>query len=223
MQLSEVFNSPKGVRWLTQGNYGYVHNGNKFDICERWRQGVNFKGETYIQSFRYSAMASSMLKVQSCVDRQGASKIIIEFECGDLDKIITHVQGSAERWIWQKTDATGAVLESGEFQQGIFFPLLRIFEGAIIEALKQSPATLILPDIRLSAKPSQKLSLYSETRHSFEVAPLSKHQGAHFRFIGGEYDADNAYFVVRDHLLQFYQWQTQSMGTWQVSLDWKKL
>ncbi|MCC5825016.1 hypothetical protein [Alkalimonas sp.] len=200
------------IEWQQQGAYQYQLNGQPTDIQEPWRQGINAKGERIIQSLRSSAQHQMLLKVHWQQQPHGQSAQLF-WQDGTAEPISACYQIEAERWHCQLGNRQ---LSGSQAAPWHFFPLLRVFSGAMVLALQQ-PQPLLLPDIEQITAPEDKLRPIWDHRQSRCINPSAAQR--EFVLSGGHYREDNArFFLNQAGLLQQYSWQQSPDVCWEITL-----
>ncbi|MEE2003087.1 hypothetical protein QWY20_16630 [Alkalimonas sp. MEB108] len=205
-----------GVHWEQQGQYHYQCNGKPTDIEEPWRIGMDAKGHRIIQSLRFSKQHQMLLTVhwqQQGETAEQGQLAELSWQQGSAKPSSACYQLAKNHWQCQ----SGSTLLSGE-QDGPwhFFPLLRVFSGAMVLALQQEQP-LLLPNLELGADAQRLLPLW-DRRQSFLLEKNSTHST--YAMQGGHYRPDNARFVLaQDGLLQRYHWQQTDALRWDIALE----
>lgn len=228
-RLEQHFTPPPACIWQQQGYFSYQLNGRLTDIIEPWRIGrVPFISNnsiggnphtaadlhsTVIQSLRHSRQYQLLLTAdwqQRCQQQQ----CVLYWQQGDSPGVTARYQLSGQSWYCEQA----VTRQQGELcSPWHFFPLLRVFSGAMLLALEQGPTQLILPDIEVDTVPADKLRPKLDTRQSQAIESTAQDTRC-FIMTGGHYREDNAVFTLNEAgLLLSYQWQQDDRHCWQVT------
>jgi hypothetical protein len=206
------------------GRYGYLHNASATDIEETWEIHGN-AGDRLIRSRRTAPSAGLSIEVESHQLQGVTTRCLIDWRYG-----AQRVSGDY-RFNGQRLSAT---LRAGKRQHrcdmdlgdAVFFPLLRVFTGATINALlsRGGCGRVLVPWVRDPQDQARLLTPTASTRHAtlvrrerVTVAGRRIRCGC-FDYSGGEYPPGTLFWVDRHGVLLRYRWQQDPANSWEVSL-----
>lgn len=205
-----------GVTWQHHGQYHYQRNGEPTDIQEPWRQGTDAGGSRIIQSLRFSPDDQVLLRVdwrQLGEPWQRKQRADIDLQPGSEARARVAYQIAGKHWQCRSGDD---LLHGQQEAPWHFFPLMRVFSGAMVLAL-QKEQPVLLPNLDLGAE-AQRLLPRWDRRQSF-VLEIRDGRST-YAMQGGHYRPDNARFVLADDgLLDHYHWQQADKLRWDVRLE----
>ena len=211
--LNSYFTTAADCQWLQHGYFSYQLNGKATDIIEPWRTGRTAAGAQLIQSLRSSQQYQLLLSAdwQQLGPQQNCE--------------LCYQQGGTApaKASYLITETTWYCRQANQEWHGTvgpnwhFFPLLRIFSGAMLQALVKAPSELLLPDIEIGTAAANKLQPKLDQRQSFRMTDQVNNR-QHFGMRGGHYKEQNAAFTLNDHgVLMAYHWQQDAEHLWQIN------
>ncbi|GLP96330.1 hypothetical protein [Paraferrimonas sedimenticola] len=205
------------VQWQRSGSFHYWLNDELTDVVEPWRIGTNPQGVQCIQSVRVSEQYGLVLAADWQQDgEQTHAKVWMRAQ--GQPEVQAHYNIEGNVWQARHRGPQGERQQQGECVKGlVFFPLLRVFSGAMLLAMQKPGLTLLLPDIEISCPPNDKLLPKQDLRQSFLLEEQPTVAAQAFGMRGGHYKEDNASFEIdQSGLLHRYLWKQSDTLRWRV-------
>lgn len=214
--LDEHFETKHWVDWQQQGCFSYQLNKQTTDVIEPWRIGVSGVGEQVIESLRFSAEHSLLLKV-SWRKVQDITQCNLVWQHADSPLCEADYLVYKNQWQFTHHCKDQTLTRSEDSSHPIhFYPLLRIFSGAMLAALENQATRLLLPDIEMQTRPEKKLFPSLQERHSYLIEKTPN--TACYQMLGGHYTRENAKFTLGENaVLTHYTWQQSDSVSWEVT------
>lgn len=240
-RLLQALPLPAGYQLTEQGCYRYLLNGQLQAITEPWLKAQNSAGQSLTQSARFVESLQATLLVSLRQQLPPPSAQNLPLPAGFDSEIRWQQTGQTEiRALYQfcqqkrqlqlyRTDHSGiSHSQQHKAEPFLYFPLLRVFSGAVIRQLAHAgPLPTLVPDIN---NPTDRNTLLQPTEH-LRSAQLQaeeqielhgqSYQAERYHYLSERYQQqDNASFWIDPRgLLLKYHWQQNPEQCWQVELD----
>lgn len=228
-----------GARLLASGEYEYQCNGHAVPVFEPW---VIFEehGQRWVCSERIAAAGNVYIHVLASLDKAAQ---VLGFEISwfewDSKALLVSAQYEQTKGLdvkvarqqymlgdkreIQPLETTELVRLKGPNAVPLFFPLLRIFMGAVISGLlaEGGEGEVIIPSI---VDPSNNDDILSPLLSQRRAIPLPLNDVSHandqfsFEYVGDQYQVGSVFCFNRAGLLLDYRWQQSTEQLWQVRL-----
>ncbi|WP_337879435.1 hypothetical protein [Rheinheimera sp.] len=240
-RLLQALPLPAGYQLTEQGCYRYRLNGQLQAITEPWIKAQNSEGQCLTQSARFIEHLQAALLVtqrqqspQFCAQNPSVpgnfySEIRWQQQGhNDISALYQFCQQTRQLQLL-RTDDTG--LSNSQLHKPeafLYFPLLRVFSGQVIQQLALSgPLSTLVPDIN---KPADRTTLLqptetvrSSTLIAEEVIEMGgqPYRAQRYRYLSERYQAqdDASFWIDNKGLLLKYHWQQNPQQFWQVELE----
>ena len=205
------------------GSYQYFLNDELSEIEERWQVWETGQSQRICSTRRAPGVALS-------VDAVAQRGVVREFEVmwrpAKGAEIVASYRLAAGGFTYSRHVA-GAVDEAGEGieQPVVFYPLMRIFTGRVIQTVAHSggEALVIVPSVSggdaspplLAPDPDMRRVSRCEELNWPEPGPTPERL-SRWQFMGGQYDANARFWLDERGLLVRYQWQQGADQHWDV-------
>lgn len=232
---------PAGYQLSEQGCYRYLLNGQLQAISEPWVKAQNSEGQSLIHSARFIESLDAALLVtqqqqlplssaQNLSAQAGFYSEIRWRQTGQTDISVLYQFCQHQRQLQlSRVDDTG--LSNSQFHRPepfLYFPLLRVFSGPLIQQLALGgPLPTLVPDIN---NPANRAMLLHPTE-SQRCAQLQAEErieldgqtypAQRYRYQSERYqpEDDAAFWTDNKGLLLKYGWQQNPQQFWQVELE----
>ena len=218
----QVSNSPADTGPQASGEYVYLCDGVAAPIHEAWqlyRNGDNFD----LRSERRIPEADVAISVRATIAKGRLQRCHVgwkNLQSGDVAaESLYRAKPSGGIYRWRRP---GSAARSALVDTPFYFPLLRVFAGALLGGLSQAGNGQVL--VPWIAEPGQRHRLLEPALSERQIDWLHSGPwgdgGAYpadcFQYSGAQYGDDTRYWLWRGLLLG-YCWQ-QGQQTWQIKL-----
>ena len=229
---------PAGYQLVRSGCYHYLLNGKATDIIEPWLQAQDNAGKMQTLSARFvdSQGLAILVRHQTTSDAAIGQLASTDFDCelswqqaGQPD-IVARYQYTrhTSRLCWTVSPS----LDSTEHrqlrpEQWLFFPLMRVFSGSVINSLASlGPMPTLVPDINNISQrttifqPSESLRSAKKLGEDCITVAGKQYQCSRYAYLSERYQQqdDAAFWLNEQSLLCQYVWQQNPDQHWQIEL-----
>lgn len=221
MQIPDAKRKVEGP--VASGEYAYLCDGVAMPVQEEWRlyqYGDHFE----LRSERRVPEADVLIAVRANIDAGGLQRCHVRWRKLQSEAVTAEsfyrADGTGSKYRWRQP---GESARRAKVDNAFFFPLLRVFAGALFADLSRAGAggRVLVPWI---ADPGQAQRLlepaFSERRvewlHSESWGADEAYPADCFQYSGAQYGDDTLCWLWRGLLLG-YRWQ-QGDKTWQINL-----